>query len=469
MARVTTGSPVVRIGTALVLIAATVLFFLPPPPGYEPSVMRAGALCLLVIGLWALAALPEHIVALLFFLLAMLFAVAPPAVVFSGFASGTLWLVLGGLILAEAVNRTGLGERLARVAVGNRTLSSRALITTVVLVSSLLCVLMPATVSRILLLLPIMAAVAQRLGLKPGSVGYDGVALAVIMANYQIGTAFLPANAPNLVLAGAAETLYQVTFIYAEWLLVQLPVMGVLKGIAVVVLLCLLFPDETRDAEAPVASKPMSREEKRLVAILLLAVTLWATDFMHHIHPGWIGLGAGLCTLLPGIGVMPITSFTERVKLTPFFYIAAILGLGALMVETGLSRALGDALQARLPLERGADAANFAVLTLLATITGGLVTNVAQPALLAPLASHFAEAAGWPIKAALMTIVLGFTTAVFPFQVPPMLVGAQVAGLNLRRVLRITVPLAAVSLLVLLPINYVWWRAIGYFGNPAWW
>ena len=65
-------------------------------------------------------------------------------------------------------------------------------------------------------------------------------------------------------------------------------------------------------------------------------------------HPGWIGLGAGLATLLPWTGVMPVASFTERVKFGPFFYIAAILGLGALMVETGLSRALGDALQTGL-------------------------------------------------------------------------------------------------------------------------
>ena len=162
---------------------------------------------------------------------------------------------------------------------------------------------------------------------------------------------------------------------------------------------------------------------------------------------------------------MPVTAFTERVKFGPFFYIAAILGLGALMVETGLSRALGDALQAGLQLKSGQDATNFAILTLLSTLTGAIVTNVAQPALLAPLASHFAEAAGWPLKAALMTIVLGFTTAVFPFQAPPVLVGVQVAGMRLRRVLRITVPLALVSLLVLLPINYFWWRAIGYFGK----
>jgi anion transporter len=426
--------------------------------------MHGGALCLLVIGLWALGALPEHLVGFLFFLLAMVFAIAPASVVFSGFASGTLWLVLGGLMLAEAVNGTGLGTRLARFLIGRHTLSYRTLIAAVVLVSSLMCIVMPATVSRILLLLPIMAALAQRLGLSPGTAGYDGVALAVIMTNYQVGTAFLPANAPNLVLAGAAETLYKTTFIYGEWLLVQLPVMGILKGLVIIALVWRLFPDVTRAVDAPDAPKPMTPEEKRLTLILTAAVVLWATDFAHGMHPGWVGLGAGLATLMPGIGVLPVSSFSERVKLSPFFYIAAILGLGALMVETGLSRALGDALQAGLRLKTDHDATNFATLVLLSTATGMVVTNVAQPALLAPLASHFAEAAGWPLKAALMTIVLGFTTAIFPFQVPPMMVGVQVAGLKLRRVLRMTVPLALISLLVLLPMNYFWWRAIGYFG-----
>jgi di/tricarboxylate transporter len=323
---------------------------------------------------------------------------------------------------------------------------------------------MPATISRILLLLPIMGAMSQRVGLAPGSRGYAGVALAVIMTNYQVGTAFLPANAPNLVLAGAAETLYQTTFIYGEWLLVQLPVMGVLKGLVIIVLLWWLFPDQTRAAPAQEPDAPMSAEEKRLAVILAGAVLLWTTDFVHGVHPGWVGLGAGLATLLPRLGVMPVASFTERVKLTPFFYIASILGLGAVMVESGLSRGLGEALQHGLKLESGHDAANFATLVLLATATGMAVTNVAQPALLAPLAGSFADAAGWPLKAALMTTVLGFTTAIFPYQVPPMMVGAQVAGLRLSQVLRMSVPLALVSFFVLLPLDYGWWRVIGYFG-----
>src|SRR6185436_18713338 len=144
-----------------------------------------------------------------------------------------------------------------------------------------------------------------------------------------------------------------------------------------------------------------------------------------------VGLAAGLATLVPVIGVMPVTGFTERVKFGPFFYIAAILGLGAVMVHTGLSAALGDAVLGNLKLQSREDATNFAILTLLSTFTGVIVTNVAQPALLAPLASHLADVVGWPLKAVLMTIVLGFTTVILPFQTPPAVVGMQIAGLKM--------------------------------------
>jgi hypothetical protein len=343
-------------------------------------------------------------------------------------------------------------------------LSYRGLIAVVVIVSSALCFLMPATIGRVLLLLPIMAAVAERLGLPRGGNGHNGVSLATIMASYQVGTSILPSNAPNLVLAGAAETLYKTPLIYAEYLLVQFPVMGMLKAVTIIVLICWLFPDETRSTYERTGYSPMSGEERRLTVILVAALALWATDFIHHVHPGWIGLAAGLVALLPRVGVMPVTTFTQHVRFGPFFYVASVLGLGGVMVETGLSRALGDVVQSTLQLKPGQDALNFGVLTFFATFAGVLVTNVAQPALTAPLAGHFAEAAGWPLKAALMTMALGFTTLVLPFQVPPVMVGVQVAGLRLRTTLRISVPLMLASFVILLPLDYLWWRVIGYFG-----
>ncbi len=451
--------------TALIAAAAVMIYFVPPPAGVSANVMHTGALLVLVMGLWAIGTLPEYFVALIFFTLAILLGVATPAVIFSGFASGTLWLVLGGLVIAEAVRSTGLGERIARVALGTQTLTYRQLITAAVLVSLVLSFLMPATVARILLLVPIMAAVAERHGLLRGSMGYTGVMLATILATFQCGTAILPANAPNLVLAGAAETLYDVHLIYAEYLWSQFPVMGLIKGWLIMVMICRLCPAQTQAGAMVAELSPMSAEEKRLAVIVFASLALWATDFLHGIRPGWIALAAAVIALMPRIGAVPVTMFQERVRFGTFFYIGAILGLGAVMIETGLSVAIGNAVLSLFRLEPGEDAANFAVLSLISTFAGLITTNPSQPALLAPLAGHFAEAADWPLKTALMTLAVGFSTVILPYQVPPVVVGLQVAQLSVQTAMRVTVPLAAISVITLIPLQYFWWKLIGYFGE----
>lgn len=450
---------------AAIVAAAVAIFFLPPPAGVPVNVMHTGGLLVLVMGLWATGLLPEALTALLFFVLAVLLEVAKPEVIFSGFASSTLWLVLGGLVIAEAVRMTGLGERIARVALGTRVWSYPQLVTAAVLVAVVLAFLMPATVGRILLLVPILAAVAERHGLAPGTPGHSGVLFATIVASFQCGTAILPANAPNLVLAGAAETLYGVQLIYAEYLWAQFPVMGIIKGALIVVLVCWMFPAQTGASGAAAELRPMSGNEKRLAAIVLAALALWVSDFLHGIRPGWIALGAAVVAMLPKIGAVPATIFQERVKFGTFFYIGGILGLGAVMLDTGLSKAIGDAVLQVVRLERDADAANFITLGVLSTLASMVVTNPAQPALLSPLAGTFAEAAGWPLQAALMTAAVGFSTLLFPYQAPPVVVGMQMAGLRLRDALRLTLPLALISIFALIPLHYLWWRIIGYFGH----
>jgi anion transporter len=449
--------------TAVVIAASVAVYFTAPPTGMSPDAMHAAALVVLTVGLWAVGALPEHVTGLLFFMLAMVLAIAPAQVVFSGFESATMWLVLGGLIMAAAVNRTGLARRLAGALFERYALSYPYLITAVVAASIALSFVMPATVGRVLLLLPIVAALADRVGFERGSTGYNGICLAAIMTTYQCGTTILPANAPNLVLAGSAEALYGVQITYAEYLWVQFPVMGLLKGATIIAFVCWLFRAELRPIESVREATPITPEQRRIAMILITALVLWATDFLHGIQPGWIALAAGIACLLPRVGVLPVTAFHE-VSLGPYFYVGATLGLGVLTQTTGLSDALGRSLHAVLPLETGADFTNFITLSVLATFAGLFTTNPAQPAVLAPLADSFAQTAGWPLKAALMTIGVGFTTFVLPYQVPPVMVGLQVGAIRVATALRLALPLTAFSIVVLLPLHYLWWRFIGYFG-----
>ena len=449
--------------SVFVIVAAFAVYFTPPPAGVSMEMMHAAALILFTVGLWAAGSLPEHIVGLLFFTLAMALAVAPAQVVFAGFASATLWLVLGGLILAEAVNRTGLAKRLAAAFFDRYALSYAQLVVAVVMASIVLSFPIPSTVGRVLLLMHIVMALAQRVGFEHGSPGYSGLCLATIVATYQCGTAVLPSVVANMVLAGSAEALYGVRITYAEYLWVQFPVLGALKSLAIIGFVLWLFPATARPQAAAPAQLPLTPEERRMVVILVVALALWATDFLHEIQAGWIALAAGIACLLPRVGVMPVAAFHE-VKVGPYFYIGATIGLGLVIQKTGLSDGLGGLLHGALPLEPGADFANFLILSVLTTFTGLFTTIPAQPAVLAPLAEMFAQATGWPLKSALMVIAVGYSTFLAPYQVPPAMVGLQVGALRVMPMLRLALPLAAFGLLVMVPLQYLWWRVIGYFG-----
>lgn len=445
----------------LAVVAAALALALWRPDGVAPPVMLAAAVIVLTIGLWALASLPEQVTSLLFFLLTMLLAVAPPAVVFSGFASATVWLVLSGLVIAEAVNRTGLGRRIAGRLFARFTGSYARLAFGVWVVATLLAFLMPATVARILLLVPIVYAAAERVGLAPASRGAIGLVLVAILASYQSGTAIIPANAPNLVLAGVAETLYGIELIYAKYLLLQGPVLALAKGAVIVALATRLFGEPVTVPVARPALPPLSAEERRLAVVLALALAFWATDFLHGIRSGWVALAAAIACLMPRVGVLPASALND-VRHSAVIYVAATIGMGAVSASSGLSDALGDWLQRVLPLEPGASAANFLWLSGLATAVSMAATNPGLPALMGPLADDLAQAAGWPIEAVLMTMAVGFTTMVLPYQVPPAIVGMQAAGIATRTALRLVLPLAAVSLLVLIPLNGLWWWLIGF-------
>ena len=100
----------------------------------------------------------------------------------------------------------------------------------VVLLTYALAFVMPSNMGRIALLMPVVLALAEQAGLAEGSRGRTGLALAVGFGTFQLSASILPANVPNLVMAGAAEAAYGVRFAYLPYLLLHAPVLGLLKG-----------------------------------------------------------------------------------------------------------------------------------------------------------------------------------------------------------------------------------------------
>lgn len=437
----------------------------PAPEGLaEARMLRTAGMVIAALGLWATHALPEHVTSLGFMTLVVLLGIAPPAVAFSGFAGGAVWLLFGGIIIGLAVEDTGLGKRIAEFALARISLSYASGVVALVTVSLLLAFVMPASIGRIVILMPIALALADAMGFGPGRPGRTGFALAVGLASFLPAFSILPANLPNVVLFGAAESIYGLTTTYADYLVWHFPAMGFVRSILLVAVILVLFPDTADAAPAPRRREAMAARQKHLLAVLLITLGLWASDFLHHISPAWIALAAAIVILIPATGLAPKTALADKTNMRPFFYVAGILGMGAIIADSGLGGLVAEFLIGLLPLKPGAPAQNYAALTVLSAVFGMAATIPGAPTILVPLAQDLADASGLPLITVLMTQISGLSLMLLPYQSPPLVVAIALGGVRVGDAIRVILAMTALGLLVLAPLNFLWWQLLGLFG-----
>ena len=443
-------------------LGLTVALF--PPSFFPGEVAGTAGFVLFILSLWATGLLPEYLTALIFFTGAMILALVPPHVVFSGFTSRAFWLVLGGLVLGVGIQVTGLGSRLAARVAGRLNRSYAGLIFGLVFCGVLFAMVMPSSIGRVVLLVPIAMLVAREVGFEKHQNGYTGVVSAVILGTVLSGFAILPANVANMVLAGLSETLHGYSPLYGEYLLLHLPVLGLVKLVALGICIIFIFPDTLKKTGKMTMAEggKAGTKEKVLGILLILMLCMWATDSLHHISPAWVAMAGACIVLLPGVAIVGGKAFQEKINFGSLFYIAGILGLGQLIGSSGLGTVLAERCISALPLNPAHPFFNFLGLSILSLFTGVFTTQPGIPALLTPFADQLAQATGFSVKTVLMLQVLGFSQPLFPYQVPPLLIGMQMASIPLSSGFKLCLWLTAISILLLFPLNYLWWRFLGW-------
>ena len=459
----------------MLIVLTSIAVFITAPFGFSDKLSSSAALVLLVVGALATGVIPEQITILIFFLLAMLLAVATPQIVFSGFISGAFWLVFGGLIIGAAVETTGLDNRIAQRLISHVNGSYKWVVATIVLVNGILIFLMPSTLSRVVLLIPIIMSISDQMGYSRGSKPANGLAMATVLTAYLCSTSVLPANVPNNVLMGASETFLNTPIRYFEYFLLHFPILGGLKAIIIWGSVAYLFkPEQPKDNTLSGDTRSMKesktqllKDEKRILIFLMCALLLWATDSFHGIAPAWVSLAIGIACLFPKIGVVSPSEFTEKVAIGPLIYVAGIIGIGAVVADSGLGNYLGKVMIESSNLAPDNPLGSFLVLSGISMLLSFFSTMPGVPAIMIPLAPDLQAASGLPLKSVIMTQVIGFSTVWLPYQVPPIIVGMQLAGVPMGVGIKVTSLIAILSIILLTPLIIIWWQLLGYlpYGN----
>ena len=79
---------------------------------------------------------------------------------------------------------------------------------------------------------------------------------------------------------------------------------------------------------------PWSGLEIKTALLMLIAIALWMTDFLHHIPAPMIGLGIGLARDHAGASACSTPKDVRSINFLPIFFVAAAVSLSNVLVQT---------------------------------------------------------------------------------------------------------------------------------------
>ena len=428
-----------------------------------PGVLPAAGVILFAIVNWATGALPPHITALVMFLAAVVFSIAPPDVVFSGFHASATWLVFGGFVISLAAQRSGLATRIVQALMSNLPPRYLAMAGGLAVAGVLLSFIMPSASGRSVLMAPLAVALADRLGYAENTRARCGLVLAAGWGTTVPAFGILPSNVVNMAFVGASEGIFGISFTYFGYTVLNFPVLGLVGMVIVVLLVGFLFGAEPNvQSEAEMRTR-WTAPERRLMGIMLVALAFWMTDSLHGISPAWIALAAALLCVTPGIGVIPASSMNKDISYGAWLFVAGVIAVGAIADHTGLGGEMGEWLLANVPLTKDGGIVTFYEIFAISAAVGLVTTFPAAPPIVTSFSDAIAQATGWPLTSVLLAQVPSWMVYPFPHEAPPVAMAMAVGGVPMREGARLLVPYFLIAIVVVLPLQYLWGKLLGVY------
>ena len=324
-----------------ILVAASVWFV--PLSGLPSAAQHCLALSLLAVIWWASNVTHPGYTSVLLLGGYVLLKVAPGNVVFGLWTTPIIYLVVGGYLIAAAVRDSGLGERIA-FWYSSRYLSNyRSIIVSAYLLGFLLSFLIPHPWPRCFLIMSVMLMIIKTAGIPRADAANIG--LAVFAASCPTSAILLTGDS---VINTIAVGMSGVELSWLGWLW-QMGVPAIVATLLTLGLQLKLYKPtqevqvDREHFRAKLAAKgPLSGDEWKCLLWVGLAVVLWATDSLHHIHPGWIALMVCVGLSLPKLGGVLNAKSWNDVPIATLFFLTAALAIGKVGAYTGNERMAGD-------------------------------------------------------------------------------------------------------------------------------
>jgi solute carrier family 13 (sodium-dependent dicarboxylate transporter), member 2/3/5 len=325
-------------GRVLALAVPVAVWF--APTRLEPQPQHALAVASFMIVAWITEATNHGLAGLIGCYLFWALGVARLEVAFGGFVTDSPWFSLAAILIGIMAVSSGLARRLGYLVVLRTGTSYSRILLGMILLSFLLTFLVPSGLARVVIMAALALSLIEAFGLGPGSNVGRGMFL-VLTYTASVFDKTIIAGAAAITARGVMETIGNVEVLWSRWLVAFLP-FQIVTILAAWRLTLWLYPPES---DALPGGLPFLRgelrkmgswkiAEKKALALMLTALALWTTDFLHHIPPSMIGLGVGLVAVLPVIGVLNVSDLKRMNYLLAFFFVGSAVSMGEVLKAT---------------------------------------------------------------------------------------------------------------------------------------
>ena len=307
------------------------------PLDLDATPKHAIAIALFMIIAWAVEALDHGLTGLIGCYLFWALGVVKVDVAFGGFADDTAWFVVGALLFGTMAAKTGLARRIAYGLMLRIGTSYPRLLLGLIISDFLITLFVPSGVPRVIIMSTVALGLIEAFGLGPGSNIGRGMFL-ILTYTATVFDKTIIAGASSIIARGAIEKFGHVEVLWSKWLVAYLPSDIVMILVAWRLMLWFYPPEHAslperflKDELAKMGAwKPI---EKKSLALMLIAIALWATDFLHHTSASIIGVGIGLLAVLPKVGVLGIEDL-KRLNYLQVFFIGSAVSMGKVLTAT---------------------------------------------------------------------------------------------------------------------------------------
>lgn len=431
----------------------------------QPSQHAEVALALLglVVVLWVSALVPLFVTSLLVPVVLVVGGAFTAPDALAPFFHPIIALFFAGFLMARAMQRAGLDERIARQLVSRADRGPRALFAMLLATAAGLSMWMSNT-AAITLLIPIVLAVTEPLD----SPGYRRAAILGIAYAGTVGGVGSAIGTPaNLLAIEFLGTFADRDITFLRWFAFGLPVVALL--VPVIGLHLWRRFDVHVDPATFAASRatvrrelahadPISREELQVLGVLVLVAATWLTA-------GWHGLDTGIVALAGAVVMATLGRVRPddlgRISWSSLLTFGGGLTLGLALTGTGVA----DWVATRLGGLQGLPGpAAIAAVAAVALVTTTVASNTAAAATLIPLGIPLATVLGLdPTQLVVVIAIASSVDFALVIGTPPTMLAYSTGLFRPSEILRtgVVLDLLGIALLVAVATTLWPWTALG--------